>query len=145
MTDPVAHIVLPRIVAATESGDSVDAEQKAWIHSSGCVLWELRRFCIAFLARRKTLNLSQYLRDNRSNLSVWFERAGAGNALQESQQSLKDRGGAMQCHNHAEFSIASHGILALLIGSSLGRRVAAEQQLCFHLLVGLFRAVNPEQ
>eukprot|EP00971_Amphidinium_carterae_P352444 6492597-Amphidinium_carterae.7 len=143
--DPVAHIALPRIVVATESGHAVDAEQKAWVHASGRVLWELRRYCSAYLPRRQKLNLSHYLRDNKGNLRVWFETVGAVDALMESQHAVKDRDGQLHSYHHAEYSISTRGVIAMLLGSAVYRRVAAEKQLCFHVLVGLFRATNPVQ
>eukprot|EP00971_Amphidinium_carterae_P210552 4178017-Amphidinium_carterae.1 len=91
--DPVSHVALPRIVSLTECGESLNAEQKAWVHETGTVVWELRRFVIAFLPRRKALDLSHYLRDNRANLTDWFNCAGAVSPVNDSQQAVRDRGG----------------------------------------------------
>eukprot|EP00971_Amphidinium_carterae_P214523 4257349-Amphidinium_carterae.1 len=143
--DVVSHISLPRVVGATESGESLDHEQKVWVHESGIVLWELRRLCVGYLPRRQTLELSRYIKDNRANMAEWFERTGAVDAIRESLQSVKSRGLDANSYNHAEYSITTRGAIALLLGSSLFRRGESQKQLCLHMFVGLLRAVNPEQ
>ena len=61
----MAKVELPTVVACAASGVRIDAEQKAWVHECGSVLWGLRRWLQPVFHRRKVLDLSHVIRDNQ--------------------------------------------------------------------------------
>ena len=141
----MAKVELPTVVACTASGIRIDAEQKAWVHECGSVLWELRRLLQPVFHRRKVLDLSHVIRDNRQAWLQAFEMLQIAPGLYDSLESLRRRGVAPSPLHHSEFAMSTDAVFVVLISMSNSRHRVEEKELCLHLAAGFLTTTCPAQ
>ena len=141
----MAKVELATVVACTPSGIRIDAEQKAWIHDCESVLWEVRRLLQPVFHRRKVLDLSHIIRDNRQAWMQAFDMLAISPGLFDSLESLRRRDVAPSALHHSEYSMSTDAVLAVLILMSNSRHRVEEKELCLHLAAGFLTTTCPAQ